>query len=329
MRFAPLPLESRTAPAILAAAGDTAYTPAGPLTPYPGVSVEACRVPDTTGDGIPEIATVPAAGGGPVVRVYDGATLEMRASFFAFDPDLRWGYRIAADRQRIAVGIGDGGGPLVAEFDARTFAETARYWAGDPESRRGVSLSADDFDFAPIALEVAGVPYDLSRLGVRFVGGVDPIAGQWQRLRDSLSLLPPAAFRLLIAGGSSIDVTNGVPITTRPGLAPGTPGLYGPVDGLAGVGDPLVIRLDEQPNGSADYILHEIWHQLDKLLGYPSRSAPWLFRHATTPNWPTAYEATYPAEALAESGARLGRGLPQPDDRIAPFLVALLDGIGV
>lgn len=318
-----LPLEPRLAPAVVTFAGGVLTLPSGAtvgaLSGFPGPG-------DVATDG--EITVVGAgAGGGPVVQVYDAAG-GMLGGFYAFDPGFRGGVQVGVDADgiRVVPAPGSGGGPVLRTFSPLG-SLLSSVWVGPPGNRDGVFLGAGSGGAGADAPQsAAGVPLDLSRLGVRFVGGVEPTAEQWQRLRDSLSLLPPAAFRLLIAGGSSIDVTNGVPITTRPGLAPGTPGLYGPVDGLAGVGDPLVIRLDEQPNGSADYILHEIWHQIDKLLGYPSRGDPWLFRHATT-TWPTDYEATYPAEALAESGARLGRGLPQPDDRIAPFLVALLDGI--
>lgn len=321
-----LPLEPRTVPSVVTYAAGVLTLPTGAtvgvLSGFPGPG-------DVATDG--ELTVVGAGvGGGPVVQVYDAAG-GLVSSFYAFGEGFRGGVQVGVDADgiRVVPAPGSGGGPVLRTFDPLGTLLSS-VWVGPESNRDGVYLGAGSRGpVADAAGAAGGVPLDLSRLGVRFVGGVDPTAGQWQRLRDSLSLLPPAAFRLLIAGGSSIDVTNGVPITTRPGLAPGTPGLYGPVDGLAGVGDPLVIRLDEQPNGSADYILHEIWHQIDKLLGYPSRSAPWLFRHATTPNWPSEYEATYPAEALAESGARLGRGLPQPDDRIAPFLVALLDGIGV
>lgn len=309
MRMCVQQLEPREVAAILAAAGDTLATPAGPLTPYPGVSVEACRVPDTTGDGVPEIATVPAAGGGPAVRVYDGATLEMRASFFAFDSSLRWGYRIAADRQRIAVGIGDGGGPLVAEFDSRTFAETARYWAGDPESRRGVSLSADDFDFAPTIDVAGGVPYDLSRLGVRLIGPGEPTAGQWQGVRESLSYLPPTLVRDYLAAGVSIDAVTG-PLADYPGVpadyATDFGGVYVPPARSA------VYRLGSAA-GSVDTLLHELGHAVDAaVLGGASNVGDWLYVWGSVP-WGTEYERTRANEAWAESFARYLRadgGLP-------------------
>lgn len=330
MTPAMLPLEPRLSPAILAAAGDTAYTPAGPLTPYPGVDVEACRVPDQSGDGTPEIATVPAAGGGPVVRVYDGATLEMRASFFAFDPDLRWGYRIAADRGTIAVGIGDGGGPLVAEFDARTFAERARYWAGDPESRRGVSLSADDFDFAPIVVS-GGVPYDLSRLGVRLIGPGEPTADDWQGVRDSLAYVPPNLVRDYLAAGGGIDVTLG-PITADPSVSAlsgvavegwGVPGTYDQISGVSDVNGALV-RIDGGGlGGSVDTLLHELAHGVDRLvLAGASGRADWLAVWTGGP-WPTEYERTDPEEAWAESLARDLLSLPQPFAAVSQYFAAL------
>src|SRR6185437_506414 len=51
---------------------------------------------DTNGDGVPDIITGAGPGGGPHVQVFDGATLEPRLSFFAFDPSFHAGVEVAA-----------------------------------------------------------------------------------------------------------------------------------------------------------------------------------------------------------------------------------------
>jgi glucose/arabinose dehydrogenase len=53
-----------------------------------GVRVAAA---DLTGDGLAEVVTGPGPGGGPHVRVFDGATGAPLADFFAYDPDFRGG----------------------------------------------------------------------------------------------------------------------------------------------------------------------------------------------------------------------------------------------
>ena len=48
-------------------------------------------VADVTGDKVPDIVAVPGLGGGPVVRVFDGTTGGLTASFYAFEATFRTG----------------------------------------------------------------------------------------------------------------------------------------------------------------------------------------------------------------------------------------------
>jgi hypothetical protein len=57
-----------------------------------GVNVAAG---DLDGDGKAEIVTAPGAGGGPRVRVFDGATFAEAYSFFAYEADYRGGVSVA------------------------------------------------------------------------------------------------------------------------------------------------------------------------------------------------------------------------------------------
>lgn len=57
-----------------------------------GVSV---GMGDINGDGVPDIVTVPASSAGPHVKVFDGRTGDLLASFFAFDPAFTGGVRVA------------------------------------------------------------------------------------------------------------------------------------------------------------------------------------------------------------------------------------------
>lgn len=86
-----------------------------------GVTVAAG---DLTGDGLAEIVTSPAAGGGPHVKVFDGANGFVRLSFFAYEPSFDGGLNVAVGdvtgdgQNELVVGTGRGGG--VRFFNGQT-----------------------------------------------------------------------------------------------------------------------------------------------------------------------------------------------------------------
>jgi hypothetical protein len=95
-------------------------------------------------------------GGGPHVRVFDGASGIQMASFFAFDPAFTGGVFVAAANGRIVVGAGPGGGPHVKVIDAARMnqiqtngqiadsALLACFYAFDPSFTGGVQVAAGD-----------------------------------------------------------------------------------------------------------------------------------------------------------------------------------------
>jgi lysophospholipase L1-like esterase len=83
-----------------------------------GVRVAAC--PDVTGDGVDEMLLAPGPGGGPHVRLLDGATGQSLAEFFAYAPAFTGGVFVACgnvegtpNAVNIITGAGRGGGPHV------------------------------------------------------------------------------------------------------------------------------------------------------------------------------------------------------------------------
>jgi hypothetical protein len=104
---------------------------------------------DVTGDGIEDIITAPGAGGGPLVRVYNGATgTEVRA-FYAYTPAFLGGVFVAAGdvngdgRADIITGPG-GTSTKVRVFSGRTGAELFNFLAYPATFKGGVRVAAGD-----------------------------------------------------------------------------------------------------------------------------------------------------------------------------------------
>ena len=120
-------------------------------------------VDDVNGDGIPDLVVGAGPGGGPEVKVFNGADLRqgsstpsLLADFFAFAPSFSGGVTFAVDDVNgdgipdLVVGAGPGGGPEVKVFngaDLRQGSSTRRCWptsAFAPSFSGGVTLAVDD-----------------------------------------------------------------------------------------------------------------------------------------------------------------------------------------
>ncbi len=126
-----------------------------------GVSVAAG---DLEGDGQTDLVVGPGPGGGPQVKVIDGAKLSQLqadggtpssasaaatlASLFAFSPNFTGGVSVAvADvgaTHDVVVGAGAGGAPEVVVYNGATFAMVTSFMAFDPNFTGGVSVAAGD-----------------------------------------------------------------------------------------------------------------------------------------------------------------------------------------
>ena len=96
-------------------------------------------------------SNVTGPGGGPRVRVYDGATFEVVEDFFAFEPTFTGGVNVASGDvgqtgfDDIIVGAGAGGGPRVRVFRSEDMAVTRDFFAYDPSFRGGVNVATGTF----------------------------------------------------------------------------------------------------------------------------------------------------------------------------------------
>ncbi len=108
-------------------------------------------VGDVMGTGYDDIIVAPASGGGPDVRVFDGVTGQLVASFFAYYPAFTGGVNLAVGDvygngyDDIITGAGPGGGPAVAVFDGKTDQLMQSYFAFSPSYTYGVSVAVGDF----------------------------------------------------------------------------------------------------------------------------------------------------------------------------------------
>jgi hypothetical protein len=127
-----------------------------PFADFIGGNV-AVAVGDVNGDGTQDIITAPGEGGGPLVRVFDGAALPgiTRPLFelLAYDPLLRGGTNIAAGdvngdgKADVITGAGNGGGPHVKVFSGADNGATLllSFFAYEATFRGGVRVGASDF----------------------------------------------------------------------------------------------------------------------------------------------------------------------------------------
>jgi hypothetical protein len=103
---------------------------------------------DINGDGKADIITGAGSGGGPHVKVFDGATFTVIQSFMAYSTAFTGGVRVAAGdftgdgRPDVITGAGSGGGPHVKVFNGVTQSLFAEFMAFDQSYLGGVFVAA-------------------------------------------------------------------------------------------------------------------------------------------------------------------------------------------
>jgi FG-GAP-like repeat/FG-GAP repeat len=190
---------------------------------------------DFTGDGIPDVVTGPGPGGGPHVRVFDGATgfaLPSRiGSFLAYPVGFRGGVYVAAgDVNHDAVadvitGAGAGGGPEVRVFDGRTGALIRDFLAFAPTFRGGVTVAAGDVNGDGFADIVTGAGPGGAPQVIVFSGASGGI------LRSFFAYAPTFAGGVFVAAGD-LDGDGRADIVT--GAGPGGASHVRAFDGATG-----------------------------------------------------------------------------------------------
>jgi len=107
---------------------------------------------DVTGDGTPDVVTGAGPGGGPHMKVFDGANGALVRQWMAYDTAFRGGVSVAAgdidgdNRADVLTGAGPGGGPHVKVFSGATGALLTQAFAYEADFRGGVWVTAGDVD---------------------------------------------------------------------------------------------------------------------------------------------------------------------------------------
>ncbi len=137
---------------------------------------------DVDGDGYAEIITGAGAGGGPLVKVFDGRTRRLLDSFFAFNSSFNGGVRVAVGDVNgdgvpdIITGAGKGGSPHVKAFDGVTGNLLQSFFAYNPSFQGGVFVAAGDVNGDGIADIITGADAGGSPL-VKAFSVADPAVG--------------------------------------------------------------------------------------------------------------------------------------------------------
>jgi autotransporter-associated beta strand protein len=107
---------------------------------------------DVTGDGIEDVITAAGTGGGPHVKVFDGAALVAGVqrelyTFMAYDPTFTGGVFVAGGDVNgdgfadLVTGAGSGGGPHIKVFSGRDGSLLGQFMAYDPSFRGGATVA--------------------------------------------------------------------------------------------------------------------------------------------------------------------------------------------
>jgi hypothetical protein len=94
-------------------------------------------VGDVNGDGIPDIITAPGPGGGPDIRVFDGATGARIEEFLAYDPHFQAGVFVAAGDVN-----GDGKADIITGPDEFSGPDVRVFYAGNVSGKPDKELLA-------------------------------------------------------------------------------------------------------------------------------------------------------------------------------------------
>jgi hypothetical protein len=160
-------------------------------------------VQDTNGDGILDIIASAGPGGGPEVRIFNGANLTVLRSFFAYAEDFTGGVSVASiDFNNdgildLVTGAGPGGAPHVKVYDGATNAIISQWYAYPVTFTGGVFVAVGDIGNDSTFEVVTGAG----------AGGA-PVVAVWDPFTGTL-LSQFYAYAEDFTGGARVGVNDG------------------------------------------------------------------------------------------------------------------------
>lgn len=181
---------------------------------------------DVNGDGIADVVVAAGPGGGPQVNVYDGTSLQLVHSFYAYNAAFNDGIFVAVGDVNgdgyadIITGAGQGGGPHVQVFSGQNYSNIASFFAYNPAFSGGISVASGDvngdgYSDVVVGAGPGGGPHVLAVSGFQLSQGTQVVLA-------SFFAFDPGINRGVFVGAGDYngDIVGDIVVAAGPGGGP-------------------------------------------------------------------------------------------------------------
>ena len=181
---------------------------------------------DVTGDGVNDVVVAAGPGGGPQVNVYDGTSLQLIHSFYAYNAAFDDGIFVAVGDVNgdgyadIITGAGQGGGPHVQVFSGQNYSNIASFFAYNPAFTGGISVASGDvngdgYSDVVVGAGPGGGPHVLAVSGFQLSQGTQVVLA-------SFFAFDPGINRGVFVGAGDYngDIVGDIVVAAGPGGGP-------------------------------------------------------------------------------------------------------------
>jgi autotransporter-associated beta strand protein len=181
---------------------------------------------DVNGDGINDVVVAAGPGGGPQVNVYDGTSLQLVHSFYAYNAAFNDGIFVAVGDVNgdgyadIITGAGQGGGPHVQVFSGQNYSNIASFFAYNPVFTGGISVASGDvngdgYSDVVVGAGPGGGPHVLAVSGFQLSQGTQVVLA-------SFFAFDPGINRGVFVGAGDYngDIVGDIVVAAGPGGGP-------------------------------------------------------------------------------------------------------------
>ncbi len=181
---------------------------------------------DVNGDSIADVVVAAGPGGGPQVNVYDGTSLQLIHSFYAYNAAFDDGIFVAVGDVNgdgyadIITGAGQGGGPHVQVFSGQNYSNIASFFAYNPVFTGGISVASGDvngdgYSDVVVGAGPGGGPHVLAVSGSQLAQGSQVVLA-------SFFAFDPGINRGVFVGAGDYngDIVSDIVVAAGPGGGP-------------------------------------------------------------------------------------------------------------